>query len=133
MVPTAQAPPPPGSAHREPPPEQELARDLGRVSLGAPDSPPPPPPPAYEREDNLRRAYEREDDSSSLSSGEQACLEVPDTAAMLPLHDPELYIHLVKSTRSVPRYGEVAYPDYFGHVPPPFPEHVLERVYGVQR
>ncbi|XP_064153171.1 cytosolic carboxypeptidase 1 isoform X2 [Anguilla rostrata] len=123
-------------AHR-PRPEQELAQDLERVALGVSDSPPPPPPPVYEREDNLRPVCERdrdcEDDTSSLSSGEQACLEVPDTAAMLPLHDPELYIHMVKSTRSVPRYGEVAYPDYFGHVPPPFPEHILERGYGVQR
>ncbi|KAJ8262796.1 hypothetical protein COCON_G00152530 [Conger conger] len=151
IVPTAQVPAQPllGSAHGEEPgdpplhldsigidhrprPDQELAQDLERVTLGASDS---PPPQAYEREDNLRRVYEREceDDCSSLSSGEQVCLEVPDTAAMLPLHDPELYIHMEKTTRSVPRYSEVAYPDYFGHVPPPVPEHVLERVHGVQR
>ncbi|KAJ8380906.1 hypothetical protein SKAU_G00016840 [Synaphobranchus kaupii] len=115
-----------------PRPEQELARDLERLVLGVAD---PPALQSYDREDNRRRVCDREceDDNSSLSSGEQACLEVPDTAAMLTLHDPELYIHMVKTTRSVPQYSEVAYPDYFGHVPPPFPEHILERVYGVQR
>ncbi|KAI4878153.1 hypothetical protein NFI96_028406, partial [Prochilodus magdalenae] len=65
--------------------------------------------------------------------GEQAVLEVPDTAALLPLHDPDLYLEMAKETRSVPGYTEVAYPDYFGHVAPNFREHILERVYGVQR
>uniref|UniRef100_A0A8C5CK74 Cytosolic carboxypeptidase 1 n=1 Tax=Gadus morhua TaxID=8049 RepID=A0A8C5CK74_GADMO len=46
-------------------------------------------------------------------------LEVPDT--------------MVKGTASVPRYSEVAYPDYFGHVAPTFREPLLERAYGVQR
>uniref|UniRef100_A0A8C9W1N7 Cytosolic carboxypeptidase 1 n=1 Tax=Scleropages formosus TaxID=113540 RepID=A0A8C9W1N7_SCLFO len=69
----------------------------------------------------------------SHSSGELGVLEVPDTAALLPLHDPELYIDMVKGTKSVPQYTEVAYPDYFGHVAPTFREHILERVYGVQR
>ncbi|XP_041756412.2 cytosolic carboxypeptidase 1 isoform X1 [Coregonus clupeaformis] len=64
--------------------------------------------------------------------GEGAVLEVPDTALLLPLHDPDLYVEMVKSTRSVPQYSEVAYPDYFGHVAPTFREHILERVYGVQ-
>uniref|UniRef100_A0A8C2BWD5 Cytosolic carboxypeptidase 1 n=1 Tax=Cyprinus carpio TaxID=7962 RepID=A0A8C2BWD5_CYPCA len=65
--------------------------------------------------------------------GEQAVLEVPDTAALLPLHDPDLYLEMVKSTRSVPAYTEVAYPDYFGHVALNLREPILERVYGVQR
>ncbi|XP_066567167.1 cytosolic carboxypeptidase 1 isoform X2 [Amia ocellicauda] len=76
---------------------------------------------------------DNEDDCSSHSSGEQGVLEVPDTAALLPLHDPELYIETVKTTKSVPQYAEVAYPDYFGHIAPTFKEHILERVYGVQR
>ncbi|XP_030273082.1 cytosolic carboxypeptidase 1 isoform X1 [Sparus aurata] len=65
--------------------------------------------------------------------GEGAVLEVPDTALLLPLHDPDLYVEMVKGTRSVPEYAEVAYPDYFGHVAPTFKEPLLERVYGVQR
>ncbi|MGH0163217.1 UNVERIFIED_CONTAM: hypothetical protein FKN15_053874 [Acipenser sinensis] len=74
-----------------------------------------------------------DDSSSSHSSGEQGVLEVPDTTAALPLHDPELYIETVKHTKSVPEYTEVAYPDYFGHIAPTFKEHTLERLYGVQR
>ncbi|XP_073321930.1 cytosolic carboxypeptidase 1 [Pagrus major] len=65
--------------------------------------------------------------------GEGAVLEVPDTALLLPLHDPDLYVEMVKGTCSVPQYAEVAYPDYFGHVAPTFKEPLLERVYGVQR
>ncbi|TMS04058.1 Cytosolic carboxypeptidase 1 [Larimichthys crocea] len=65
--------------------------------------------------------------------GEGAVLEVPDTAQLLPLHDPDLYVEMVKGTHSVPQYAEVAYPDYFGHVAPTFREPLLERVYGVQR
>lgn len=66
-------------------------------------------------------------------TGEGAVLEVPDTALLLPLHDPDLYVEMVKGTRSVPQYAEVAYPDYFGHVAPTFKEPLQERVYGVQR
>ncbi|XP_062985473.1 cytosolic carboxypeptidase 1 isoform X4 [Elgaria multicarinata webbii] len=72
---------------------------------------------------------EEEDVSCSISLGDQVVLEVPDT---LQLHDPELYIEVVKTTKSVPEYSEVAYPDYFGHIPPPFKEPILERPYGVQ-
>uniref|UniRef100_A0A3Q3KPK9 tubulin-glutamate carboxypeptidase n=1 Tax=Mastacembelus armatus TaxID=205130 RepID=A0A3Q3KPK9_9TELE len=64
---------------------------------------------------------------------EGAVLEVPDTALLLPLHDPDLYVEMVEGTHSVPQYAEVAYPDYFGHVAPTFREPLLERVYGVQR
>uniref|UniRef100_A0A673HDQ2 Cytosolic carboxypeptidase 1 n=1 Tax=Sinocyclocheilus rhinocerous TaxID=307959 RepID=A0A673HDQ2_9TELE len=72
-------------------------------------------------------------DGPQEEGGEQAVLEVPDTAALLPLHDPDLYLEMVKSTRSVPAYTEVAYPDYFGHVALNLREPILERVYGVQR
>nr|XP_060618077.1 cytosolic carboxypeptidase 1 isoform X1 [Anolis sagrei ordinatus]XP_060618078.1 cytosolic carboxypeptidase 1 isoform X1 [Anolis sagrei ordinatus]XP_060618079.1 cytosolic carboxypeptidase 1 isoform X1 [Anolis sagrei ordinatus]XP_060618080.1 cytosolic carboxypeptidase 1 isoform X1 [Anolis sagrei ordinatus]XP_060618081.1 cytosolic carboxypeptidase 1 isoform X1 [Anolis sagrei ordinatus] len=73
---------------------------------------------------------EEEDVSCSVSVEEQVMPEVPDA---LQLHDPELYIEIVKNTKSVPEYSEVAYPDYFGHIPPPFKEPILERPYGVQR
>uniref|UniRef100_A0A671SNA2 Cytosolic carboxypeptidase 1 n=1 Tax=Sinocyclocheilus anshuiensis TaxID=1608454 RepID=A0A671SNA2_9TELE len=72
-------------------------------------------------------------DGPQDEGGEQAVLEVPDTAALLPLHDPDLYLEIVKSTRSVPAYTEVAYPDYFGHVALSLREPILERAYGVQR
>lgn len=72
-------------------------------------------------------------DGPEEEGGEGSVLEVPDTALLLPLHDPDLYVEMVKGTRSVPQYSEVAYPDYFGHVAPTFREPILERVYGVQR
>ncbi|XP_040976894.1 cytosolic carboxypeptidase 1 isoform X2 [Aquila chrysaetos chrysaetos] len=71
-----------------------------------------------------------EEDSRSSSSGEQIVLEVSDVS---PVHDCDLYIEMVKTTKSIPEYSEVAYPDYFGHIPPPFKEPILERPYGVQR
>ncbi|KAM6109294.1 cytosolic carboxypeptidase 1 isoform 2-T2 [Phoenicopterus ruber ruber] len=71
-----------------------------------------------------------EEDSRSSSSGEQVVLEVSDVS---PVHDCDLYIEMVKTTKSIPEYSEVAYPDYFGHIPPPFKEPILERPYGVQR
>ncbi|XP_032696449.1 cytosolic carboxypeptidase 1 isoform X4 [Lontra canadensis] len=73
---------------------------------------------------------EDDEDTESVSSVEQASVEVSDGPT---LHDPDLYIEIVKNTKSVPEYSEVAYPDYFGHIPPPFKEPILERPYGVQR
>lgn len=73
------------------------------------------------------------DCGSEGADDEGAVLEVPDTAQLLPRHDPDLYVEMVKETHSVPHYAEVAYPDYFGHVAPTFKEPLLERVYGVQR
>ncbi|XP_010192681.1 PREDICTED: cytosolic carboxypeptidase 1 isoform X2 [Mesitornis unicolor] len=71
-----------------------------------------------------------DEDSRSSSSGEQVTLEVSDVS---PVHDCDLYIEMVKTTKSIPEYSEVAYPDYFGHIPPSFKEPILERPYGVQR
>ncbi|XP_021035520.1 cytosolic carboxypeptidase 1 isoform X3 [Mus caroli] len=74
---------------------------------------------------------EDDEDTESHSSTEQApSVEASDGPT---LHDPDLYIEIVKNTKSVPEYSEVAYPDYFGHIPPPFKEPILERPYGVQR
>ncbi|XP_023799418.1 cytosolic carboxypeptidase 1 isoform X1 [Cyanistes caeruleus] len=73
---------------------------------------------------------EEEEDSRSSSPGEHVMLQVSDVS---PVHDCDLYLEMVKHTKSVPEYSEVAYPDYFGHIPPPFKEPILERPYGVQR
>lgn len=76
---------------------------------------------------------EEDDDGSSHSSGEQVILGLSDLETLQPLQDPDLYVEIVKNTKSVPEYTEVAYPDYFGHVPPPYKEPIVERPYGVQR
>ncbi|XP_069891571.1 cytosolic carboxypeptidase 1-like [Dipodomys merriami] len=73
---------------------------------------------------------EDDEDTESSSSVEQPSVEVPDVPM---LHDPDLYIEIVKDIKSVPEYTEVAFPDYFGHTPPSFEEPILERPYGVQR
>ncbi|XP_073402102.1 cytosolic carboxypeptidase 1 isoform X1 [Dendrobates tinctorius] len=74
------------------------------------------------------------DDDEDASRLEEGGLQnMLDTENLLPLHDPDLYIEIVKNTKSVPEYSEVAYPDYFGHIPPFFKEPILERPYGVQR
>ncbi|XP_063769851.1 cytosolic carboxypeptidase 1 isoform X1 [Pseudophryne corroboree] len=74
---------------------------------------------------------DEDEDASPL--GGHSLYDILDTEHLSPLHDPELYIEIVKNTKSVPEYSEVAYPDYFGHVPPCFKEPILERPYGVQR
>ena len=50
---------------------------------------------------------EDDEDTESTSSVEQASVEVPDVPT---LHDSDLYIEIVKSTKSVPEYSEVASP-----------------------
>nr|XP_033783692.1 cytosolic carboxypeptidase 1 isoform X2 [Geotrypetes seraphini] len=76
---------------------------------------------------------EDDDDSGSHSSGEQVILGIHDIEELMPLHDSDLYIDVTRNTKSVPNYTDVAYPDYFGHIPPSFKEPILERLYGVQR
>ncbi|KAM8960582.1 cytosolic carboxypeptidase 1 [Pelodytes ibericus] len=71
-----------------------------------------------------------EDDEDSSPLGGQV---LEDTDTLLSLHDPDLYIEIIKNTKSVPEYSDMAYPDYFGHAPPFFKEPILERPYGVQR
>ncbi|XP_067886154.1 cytosolic carboxypeptidase 1 isoform X4 [Heterodontus francisci] len=73
------------------------------------------------------------EDESSISSEEPGISELPEPGVLQPLHDSDLYVEIVKKTKSVPEYSEVAYPDYYGHIPPPFKEHLIERPYGVQR
>uniref|UniRef100_A0A8C9VMP3 Cytosolic carboxypeptidase 1 n=1 Tax=Scleropages formosus TaxID=113540 RepID=A0A8C9VMP3_SCLFO len=123
VVPTAHAPSPLSLAQGE---LTDLPLDLDSICISKDG-------PGGAVVGSLQGELEHDDDCSSHSSGELGVLEVPDTAALLPLHDPELYIDMVKGTKSVPQYTEVAYPDYFGHVAPTFREHILERVYGVQR
>lgn len=65
---------------------------------------------------------ENDEDTESNSSMEQASVEMPDGPI---LHDSDLYVEIVKNTKFVPEYSEVAYPDYFGHIPPPFKEPIF--------
>ena len=47
--------------------------------------------------------------------------------------DPEVFKDLARLTQSVGRFNKVAYPDLYGHEPPPFKEPQYEKKTGVQR
>lgn len=51
----------------------------------------------------------------------------------IPFHDPCLYMTRARRTRSVADFKMMAFPDLWGHRPPPFAQSMLERKCGVQR
>lgn len=51
----------------------------------------------------------------------------------IPFHDPSLYMAKARRTRSVADFKRMAFPDLWGHCPPPSPQSMLERKCGVQR
>ncbi|NXL91953.1 CBPC4 carboxypeptidase, partial [Alectura lathami] len=51
----------------------------------------------------------------------------------IPFHSPHLYTARAKSIMSVPAYKDLAFPDFWGHQPPPGGKPMLERQHGVQR
>ncbi|OPJ70442.1 cytosolic carboxypeptidase 4 isoform B [Patagioenas fasciata monilis] len=51
----------------------------------------------------------------------------------IPFHSPLFYITRAKCVKSIPNYKDLAFPDFWGHQPPPFSKPMLERKYGVQR
>ncbi|KAM9586309.1 cytosolic carboxypeptidase 4 isoform 3-T3 [Trichechus inunguis] len=51
----------------------------------------------------------------------------------IPFHDPHLYMAKSRRTRSVPDFKMMAFPDLWGHHPPPSAQSMLERKCGVQR
>ncbi|KFQ60843.1 Cytosolic carboxypeptidase 4, partial [Pelecanus crispus] len=53
--------------------------------------------------------------------------------ADIPFHSPHFYIARAKRVKSIPDYKDLAFPDFWGHQPPPYSKPMLERKYGVQR
>ncbi|XP_035869444.1 cytosolic carboxypeptidase 4 [Phyllostomus discolor] len=51
----------------------------------------------------------------------------------IPFHDPCVYMAKARRTRSVADFKTAAFPDLWGHRPPPSPEPLLERKRGIQR
>ncbi|XP_076980252.1 cytosolic carboxypeptidase 4 isoform X2 [Tamandua tetradactyla] len=51
----------------------------------------------------------------------------------IPFHNPYLYMANARRTRSVAHFKMVAFPDLWGHHPPPSAQPMLERKCGVQR
>ncbi|NXP08658.1 CBPC4 carboxypeptidase, partial [Thinocorus orbignyianus] len=50
----------------------------------------------------------------------------------IPFHSPHFYVARAKCVKSIPGYKDVAFPDFWGHQPPPYNKPMLERKYGVQ-
>ncbi|NXD14947.1 CBPC4 carboxypeptidase, partial [Nothocercus nigrocapillus] len=51
----------------------------------------------------------------------------------MPFHSPCFYISRAECVKSIPHYKFLAFPDFWGHQPPPYAKPMLERKYGVQR
>ncbi|XP_032956241.1 cytosolic carboxypeptidase 4 isoform X3 [Rhinolophus ferrumequinum] len=51
----------------------------------------------------------------------------------IPFHDPYLYLAKARRTKSVADFKMMAFPDLWGHCPPPSPQPLLERKCGIQR
>ncbi|XP_051004697.1 cytosolic carboxypeptidase 4 [Acomys russatus] len=51
----------------------------------------------------------------------------------IPFHDPHLYMANARRTRSAVRFKMMAFPDLWGHCPPPTAQPMLDRKLGVQR
>lgn len=58
---------------------------------------------------------------------------IEDLPACRSMEDLELYAELASKTKSVGRFNKLAYPDVYGHTPPPFKEPLHEKAFGVQR
>ncbi|NXN95426.1 CBPC4 carboxypeptidase, partial [Rhinopomastus cyanomelas] len=51
----------------------------------------------------------------------------------IPFHSPGFYLARAKCVKSIPDYKDLAFPDFWGHQPPPYSKPLLERKHGVQR
>ncbi|XP_064312273.1 cytosolic carboxypeptidase 4 [Phalacrocorax carbo] len=51
----------------------------------------------------------------------------------IPFHSPHFYIARAKRVKSIPDYKDLAFPDFWGHQPPPYSKPMVERKYGIQR
>uniref|UniRef100_A0A8C4JIH3 tubulin-glutamate carboxypeptidase n=1 Tax=Dromaius novaehollandiae TaxID=8790 RepID=A0A8C4JIH3_DRONO len=51
----------------------------------------------------------------------------------MPFHSPCFYVARAERVKSIPDYKFLAFPDFWGHQPPPYGKPMLEQKYGVQR
>ncbi|NXS90264.1 CBPC4 carboxypeptidase, partial [Erpornis zantholeuca] len=76
-----------------------------------------------------------------ITPGPEARLESSDVIGNLlekhrgdiPFHSPRFYAARAKCVKSIPGYRDLAFPDFWGHQPPPYSKPLLERKHGVQR
>lgn len=87
-----------------------------------------------------KKTFNPESEASTDSSPGEI-LETLDTVTNLleehqeniPFHNPHFYVARAKCVKSIPAYKDLAFPDFWGHQPPPCGKPMLERQYGVQR
>ncbi|XP_061227306.1 cytosolic carboxypeptidase 4 isoform X2 [Neopsephotus bourkii] len=75
---------------------------------------------------------------SSIAGGSLDCSDIVTNLLEkhqgdIPFHSPHFYIARAKCVKSIPGYKDLAFPDFWGHQPPPYSKPMLERKYGVQR
>uniref|UniRef100_A0A8B9QXE3 tubulin-glutamate carboxypeptidase n=1 Tax=Anas platyrhynchos TaxID=8839 RepID=A0A8B9QXE3_ANAPL len=84
-----------------------------------------------------KKTFNPESEASTDSSpGEK--LETSDAVTNLleehqeniPFHNPHFYVARAKCIKSIPAYKDLAFPDFWGHQPPPCGKPMLERQYG---
>ncbi|XP_061451199.1 cytosolic carboxypeptidase 4 isoform X2 [Rhineura floridana] len=51
----------------------------------------------------------------------------------IPFHNPRFYMARAGSTRSIPDYRVLAFPDFWGHQPSPYNQSIQQRRYGIQK
>ncbi|MGH0160402.1 UNVERIFIED_CONTAM: hypothetical protein FKN15_059208 [Acipenser sinensis] len=51
----------------------------------------------------------------------------------IPGHDPRVYTSKAANTKSIAGYSVLAFPDFWGHLPPPYRQPMAQRRQGVQR
>ncbi|MGH0140163.1 UNVERIFIED_CONTAM: hypothetical protein FKN15_070536 [Acipenser sinensis] len=51
----------------------------------------------------------------------------------IPGHDPRIYTSTAANTKSIAGYSVLAFPDFWGHLPPPYRQPMAQRRQGVQR
>ncbi|KAH0620046.1 hypothetical protein JD844_014575 [Phrynosoma platyrhinos] len=79
-----------------------------------------------------------------MNSCKSSCQETVETSEVvrkllerhpgnIPFHNPHYYMARAGCTRSIPDYRVLAFPDLWGHIPPPYSQCLQQRRYGVQR
>ena len=53
--------------------------------------------------------------------------------ACIPNHEPKMYRTAAAKTKSIPGFSILAFPDFWGHLPPPGPEPMAPRKPNIQR
>uniref|UniRef100_A0A7N9ATV3 tubulin-glutamate carboxypeptidase n=1 Tax=Mastacembelus armatus TaxID=205130 RepID=A0A7N9ATV3_9TELE len=98
--------------------------------------------PCSSRRDRSRRAssgqrgHEQDDEEKGTEESYQhttidRLLEVH--RACIPHHEPKLYRTMAARTKSIPGFNIVAFPDFWGHLPPPEHEPMAPRKPNIQR